>query len=187
MHTGSPLLRGVLILVFLAIVNNLLAQNDTVRTGVFQTYWTKQRLVPKLGVSIQERALAEIGIQWHNIYRHPLSLASKGPYATVDFMVDDKNFLLGPKLGYEFTAGVFGSAFDVTYFMDQNYNEEGEDRYAWVATPKVGLTLLGFLNFFYGYQIPISDTTIASLSRHRFSITFNVNRDYFNIKNAPRR
>jgi hypothetical protein len=163
-------------------------QADTAKTATLESfYWTKERLVPKIGVSVQDRAFLEIGVYWQNIYRHPLSLASKGPYATIDIMVDDRNLLIGPKLGYEFTAGVFGTAFDVTYFYDKDYNSEGLDRRAFVATPKAGLTLLGFMDVFYGYQIPISEQRITSLSRHRFSLTFNLNRDYYNVRSAPRK
>ncbi len=189
MLTGREILKWACAVGFLIIlVAPLRAQDsDTTRTGFLPTYWTKPRIVPKVGGSIQERALLEVGVQWHNIYRHPLSLASKGPYATVDLLLDDQNFLIGPKLGYEFTAGVFGLAFDVTYFYDKDYDKEGHDRRAFVATPKGGLTLLGFLDFFYGYQIPLSEERITSLSRHRFSVVFNLNRDYFNIKNAPRK
>lgn len=164
-----------------------LNDSDTVRNRFLEMYWTKPRLIPKVGASIQERAILELGVQWHNIYRHPLSLASKGPYASVDIIKDNTNYVIGPKLGYEFTAGVFGTAFDVTYFYDKDYDSEGNDRRAWVATPKAGLTVLGFLNFFYGYQIPISDQRITSLSRHRLSIVFNLNKDYFDVKNAPRK
>jgi hypothetical protein len=160
---------------------------DTLRTKFLEMYWTKERFVPKIGASVQERALLELGVQWHNIYKHPLSLASKGPYASVDLLIDKKNFLIGPKLGYEFTAGVFGAAFDVTYYYDKDYDAEGNNRRAFVGTPKGGLTLLGFMNVFYGYQIPLSEQRITTLSRHRFSITLNLNKDYFNLKNAPRK
>jgi hypothetical protein len=189
MLTGREILKWACAVGFLIILAApLRAQDsDTIKTGFLPTYWTNPRIVPKIGGSFQERALLEVGLQWHSIYRHPLSLASKGPYATVDLLLDDQNFLIGPKLGYEFTAGVFGLAFDVTYFYDKDYDKEGHDRRAFVATPKGGLTLLGFLDFFYGYQIPLSEERITSLSRHRFSVVFNLNRDYFNIKNAPRK
>lgn len=189
MPTGRNIWNWVCAIGFLAAASfPLSAQDtDTVRTGLMPTYWTKQRLIPKVGGSFQDRALLEVGVQWHNIYRHPLSLASKGPYATVDLLLDDRNFLIGPKLGYEFTAGVFGLAFDVTYFYDKDYDQEGNDRRAFVGTPKGGLTLLGFLDFFYGYQIPLSEEQITSLSRHRFSVVFNLNKDYFNIKKAQRK
>jgi hypothetical protein len=189
MRIGPRILRATIFGGFLLSSFIGYAQaSDSTKEKTFDTFfWTRERLIPKIGVSLQERAFLEIGVYWHNIYHHPLSLASKGPYATIDVMVDEENLLVGPKVGYEFTAGVFGTAFDVTYYYDKDYNSEGMDRRAFVATPKAGLTLLGFMDVFYGYQIPISENRITSLSRHRFSLTFNLNRDYFNVKNAPRK
>jgi len=155
--------------------------------GPFKRYWTHPRTVPKFGIGVQDRAFFEVGLQYHSIYKHPLSLASHGGYMTVDVFVDNKNLLLGPKLGYEFTAGFLGIAADVTYFIDHNYNENGDSRRAWAFTPKVGLSILGFANLFYGYQIPISSEKISTIYRNRFSLIFNLNRDYFNLNDAPRR
>jgi hypothetical protein len=189
MLTGLKIVRTCILgCLLLTPAVSTFAQADSIPAKQLETFfWTKERLIPKVGVSVQERAFVEIGVYWHNIYHHPLSLASKGPYATIDIMVDEKNLLIGPKVGYEFTAGVFGTAFDVTYYYDKDYNSEGMDRRAFVATPKAGLTLLGFMDVFYGYQIPISETRITSLTRHRFSITFNLNKDYFDVKSAPRK
>lgn len=162
-------------------------QTDTVRSKLLEPYWTSPRFVPKIGAGIQERAFFEVGIQWHSIYSHPLSLASQGPYATVDVFIDQKNILVGPKVGYEFTAGLLGAAFDITYFIDHNYNKEGDNRRAFVGTPKIGLSILGFVDLYYGYQIPFSEERITSINRNRFSITFNLNKDYFDLKGAPRK
>lgn len=162
-------------------------ENDSVRTKPFDTFWTRPRTVPKIGVGVQDRAFLEVGLHWHNIYKDPLIMASKGPYATVDLFIDESNLLLGPKVGYEFTAGIIGTAIDLTYFMDHNYDNEGSNRNSLVLTPKFGLTILGFADLFYGYQIPLSEQEITSLYRNRFSLVFNLNKDYFNLKEAPRR
>jgi hypothetical protein len=183
--------RSWIILTFLLTIlwaNLTLAQPaDSLYDTPFKRYWTKQRLIPKLGVGSQDRAFIEVGLYWHNIYRHPLTLMSKGPYCTVDIFIDDSNFLIGPKLGYQFTAGIFGASLDVTYFIDRNYGMEGINRSAWVTTPKVGISILGFADLFYGYEIPISTDRITSISRNRFSLSFNLNRDYFDLSEAPRR
>jgi hypothetical protein len=165
-------------------------QTDSVSnidTSPFQRYWTQPRTIARFGAGVQDRAFIELGIQYHSVYRHPFSLASRGGYLSVDIFVDDKNLLLGPKAGYEFTAGFLGVAADVTYFIDQNYNEIGDDRRAWVLTPKAGLSILGFANLFYGYQIPLSEERISSIYRHRFSLVINLNRDYFSLSEAPRK
>jgi len=163
------------------------AQQDSLSHKPFEQYWTKPRIVPKFGVGAQDRAFIEAGIQWHSIYRHSLTLLSEGPYCTVDIFIDNSNILIGPKLGYEFTAGLLGAAIDMTYFIDHNYDGEGGNRQALVATPKVGVSILGFANVFYGYAIPLSDQQINSISRNRFSLVFNLNKDYFDLKGAPRK
>ena len=177
------------ILMIITSATQLMAQGvDTVfKTKPFERYWTKPRLVPKAGLGMQDRGFVEVGLQWHNIYKHPLSLISKGPYTTVDIFIDDSNILIGPKVGYEVTVGVIGLAIDATYFIDYNYDGESNTRNAWVTTPKAGLSILGFADLFYGYSIPLSEQTITSISRNRLSLVINLNRDYFNIKEARRR
>lgn len=188
MRTGSKAFSVLLFIGCLMSVKPVIGQHaDTLVNKFPATFWTKQRFVPKIGASFQDKPMVEFGVYWQNIYRHPITLASKGPYATMDLLIDDENLLIGPKLGYELTAGVVGIAFDVTYYYDKNYDQEGNDRRAFVGTPKAGLTLLGFADLFYGYQIPFSEQRIESLSRHRLSITFNINKDYFDLHNAPRR
>lgn len=188
---NKPLVSAVLAMYVLCASQVLFAQRtvDTVsmRTTPFDRYWTRPRIIPKIGVGAQDRAFFEAGIQYHNIYKHPLTLLSQGPYCTVDVFVDDSNLLLGPKLGYEFTAGLLGAAADVTYFVDHNYNSEGSNRKALVFTPKVGISILGFANLFYGYQVPLSDERITTITRNRFSLVFNLNADYFDLKEARRK
>ena len=122
MRIRSSIWKGASIFVLALGTHSLLAQvknevkgNDyEVVSTPFERYWTKPRIVPKIGVGTMDRAFVELGVQWHHIYKTPLTLVSKGPYCTVDVFIDNSNFLLGPKLGYEMTAGLFGVALDMT-------------------------------------------------------------------------
>jgi hypothetical protein len=152
---------------------------DTVNIHPFERYWTKPRLVPKIGFGVQDTGFGEIGVQYHNIYVHPLSLASAGPYLTIDGVFTPDQIILGPKLGYEVTAGLIGLAADVTYYSD--FKEK-----SWMATPKAGLSLFGYCNLFYGRNIELTDNKFSGISLNRFSLTFNLNRDYHNIKDAAK-
>jgi hypothetical protein len=129
---------------------------------------------------VQESAFVEVGIAWHKIYVHPLALASTSPYFSIDGIVKDGDPIIGPKIGYELTAGLIGLAADVTYYTDFEND-------SWMVTPKAGLSLLGFANLFYGYNIPLSNESFGIIDRNRFSIVFNINRDYFNLKSAEKR
>ena len=181
MHTGIQASRAAVVVAMLLISAQAAAQViDTLNIRPFERYWTQPRLVPKVGFGMQEAAFAEVGIQWHKIYIHPLSLASAGPYLTVDGLVIDENLIIGPKIGYEITAGLIGVAADVTYYSDF-------ERSAWMFTPRAGVSVLGFVNLFYGRNINISDFQFKGIDKNRFSLVFNLNRDYFNLKEARKK
>lgn len=153
---------------------------DTVNVKPFERYWTRPRWVPKAGLGVQETAFVEVGVEYHKIYIHPLSLASAGPYFTVDGIIQDEKLVIGPKLGYEVTAGLIGIAADFTWYSDFG-------REAFVFTPRAGLSIMGFVDFFYGRNLPLSDFQFDYISLNRFSLVFNLNRDYFNLRAAPKK
>ncbi len=187
MRTGVNISSVSFVLALTMNAQGSFAQADSVKHPPFERYWTKARIIPKVGVGAMDRAFIEVGVQLHSIYRHPLTLLSHGLYSTVDVFIDESNLLLGPKIGYEVTAGLIGAAADVTYLIDHNYNGEGGNRQAVMLTPKIGVSVFGFANLFYGYSVPLSEETIGTISRHRFSLMFNINRDYFDLKDAPRK
>jgi hypothetical protein len=155
-------------------------QTDTVTRRPFERYWTRARIVPKLGVGVQESAFLEVGLAFHRIYVHPLTLASMGPYLTVDAVVVDNNFIVGPKLGYGISVGLLGFAADMTYYTDL-------EKKSLIITPKAGISLLGFADLFYGHNFPISNEEFSAISINRFSLVFTLNRDYFDLHDARRR
>ena len=169
-------------LIFLLISGHTsLAQEvDTVDVKPFERFWTKPRLVPKVGFGVQETGFGEIGMHFHKIFVHPLSLASAGPYLTVDGVFTPGELIVGPKLGYEITAGLVGLAADITYYSDF-------DRESVMATPKAGVTLFGYANLYYGRNLKLSDDSFRSISPNRFSLIFTLNPDYHNIREATRK
>jgi hypothetical protein len=173
----KPALIITLVLLIACAAQAQVVQSDTAAHRPFQRYWTKPRFAPKVGFGIQETGFGELGVQLHQIYVHPLTLASAGPYATVDAVFQKDDIIIGPKLGYEFTAGLLGVAADFTYYTDF-------ERESVMFTPKAGLTVLGFVNLFYGRNIPLSQDTFSAISKNRFSLIFNINPDYYHIHEA---
>jgi len=182
MLTETKHVKPFLVLVlFVIIMCDARAQaSDTAQHRPFQRYWTEPRIVPKVGFGVQETGFGEIGVAWHQIYVHPLTLASAGPYATVDAVFQKDDIIIGPKLGYEFTAGLLGVAADFTYYTDFK-------RESVMFTPKAGLTVLGFVNVFYGRNITLSDDYFSAISKNRISIVFNINPDYYHIHEAKKK
>lgn len=170
----------LLALITLLLIACTARSQDTVNIRPFERYWTQPRIIPKIGLGVQDVGFIDAGVQLHQIYVHPLSLASAGPYLTVEGVILEDDFILGPKLGYEVTAGLIGLAVDFTYYTDF-------EREALMITPKAGLSVLGFVDLFYGYNISVSEDSFKSISKNRFSLIFNVNPDYFNLKAAGKR
>jgi hypothetical protein len=182
MLTEISALRKCFVFLFLIAPLAAFSQKDvdTVNIRPFERYWTKPRIVPKIGFGVQETGFGELGLKLHQIYVHPLSLASAGPYFTVDGIFLKDEIILGPKLGYEFTAGLLGLAADITYYTD--FEEE-----ALVITPKAGFTLFGYVNLFYGRNLRLSEHSFRAIAPNRFSLIFNLNPDYHNIREAGKR
>src|SRR5688500_9154273 len=152
-----------LLFLMLAITSHFAQeQKDTVNIRPFERYWTKPRLVPKVGFGVQETGFGELGFQLHQIFVHPLSLASAGPYLTVDGVFQSEEIIIGPKLGYEITAGLLGLAADITYYTDF-------DRESVLITPKAGISLFGYVNLFYGRNIALSEDQFGAISANRLS------------------
>ena len=173
-------LARVLSTALLLLLSAAAYSQDTVNVKPFERYWTKPRVVPKIGVGLEETAFVELGVEYHKIYIHPLSLASAGPYLTVDGIIHDDRLVIGPKVGYEITAGLLGLAADVTCYS--NFGQE-----AFVFTPRAGLSIMGFVNLFYGVNLPLSDFQFNFINKNRFSLVFNLNRDYFNLRAAQKK
>lgn len=177
--TGTKLTKVILILL-ISLVFSAVSAQDTLNTRPFERYWTKPRLIPKLGFGIQETGFIEVGVQLHKIYIHPLSLASAGPYLTVDGLIQDETLIVGPKIGYEITAGLLGLATDITYYSDF-------DRNSIVFTPRAGISIMGFVDLFYGRNLLLTDFQFDAIDKNRFSLVFNLNTYYFNLRNAPKK
>jgi hypothetical protein len=172
---------SILVCVMMLLAPELCAQiKDTTDTNLFERFWTKPRLIPKFGVGVQGSAFLEAGIQLHKIYVHPLTLASAGPYITCDVVVTDNDIILGPKAGYEVTAGLFGIAADVGYYSNSDIESV-------LFTPKLGVTILGFADLFYGRSFTLSNDSFPAISVSRFSLIINLNPDYFDLRDARRR
>jgi hypothetical protein len=178
MRTVNKWIWTLLIGVMALTANAQLA--DTVNSKPFERYWTRTRVIPKFGGGYQGNGFIEAGIALHKIYVHPLTLASLGPYLTCDVVFTDDNVIVGPKAGYEVTAGLFGFAADVAYYSD--FETE-----SLLITPKLGITLLGFADLFYGRSITLSNDSFSAISVSRFSLIINLNPDYFDLRDARRK
>lgn len=132
------------------------------RHGVYHPikwFWDRTIII-KTGYTYSRYHSGEIGIGYLKLIGD-----SHDPYGSKSITIGnefifDKKIIYGPKVTAEASYMIFGTRLNATYnTLDFNYG-------SLKIRPEIGLTLLGFLNVFYGY-------------------TFNVtNRDFYNQKHT---
>jgi hypothetical protein len=80
----------------------------------------------------------------------------------------DKDFIIAPKIGYEFSMSVLVFRINaLNYFQNRNSN--------FYIYPEVGISLGGSVNLTYGYN-SLKNNDIIGLSKHRIGLSINLNR-----------
>lgn len=90
-----------------------------------------------------------------------------GPGVGIEYL--PKRGVLAPKFWYEVEFIYVTGRLDVGYYR---YQASTDLR----LTPQIGLSLFGWLNAYYGYQVPLTHQELYFLARHRFAFTFNALR-----------
>ncbi len=83
-----------------------------------------------------------------------------------EFNTGPDSFIVGPKIGYEFSLLILGggiSMVDYTDFKTQDIR----------LVPEVGISLLGRANLFYGFNIHLNENRFQEISRNRVTLSVN--------------
>ncbi len=97
-----------------------------------------------------------------------LHVPSHGYGMAAEFNLNQSNPIYGAKVFYEYNFGIIlGSRINATTYFKGSVKD-------FRLTPEIGLSGLGIINFFYGYNIPVVGSEISEVSRHRFNITLNI-------------
>ena len=115
-------------------------------------------LVYTVGLSKQKSLLGEFDLTFAKIDNGKYKLW--GPFLGVETNFNFNNWILGPKAGFE-----YGTSFFILRGSFINYfDKEGSDLR---MLPEAGISLLGILNFTYGYSIPLTNFESNKLGNHR--------------------
>lgn len=81
----------------------------------------------------------------------------------------DKDFIIAPKIGYEFSMLLVVFRINaINYFQNGNSN--------FFIYPEVGISLGGSVNLTYGYN-SLKNNEIIGLSKHRIGLSINLNKN----------
>ncbi len=125
----------------------------------------------RIGTGLQNDFYSEIGAALHTCRYGDTGYFSKAYYTALEWMPDQNNDIYGIKIGYEISALLLITGLEVKYQTDFKINDV-------VITPKIGLSIFGDANIFYGYNISTNNTPFSRIRNHQFSIVFNLNKHF---------
>lgn len=167
-------MRHIFLVVFGALAFAIYGQ-DTTKTGSQPEgweQWSKTRLVARCGVGVQKSVCAELGVAMHAYKGSNFVWYSRAYYLSFEFTPSfsgGHENIYALKTGYEIAAMPFIIGIEAKYqtsFRNSNF----------VATPKAGLTVMGVVNLFYGYNITPWRDPFSNIGHHQFSIAVNINK-----------
>jgi len=157
--------------IFLLFSISLKGQNrDTTHYGLD---WSPFKFGLRSVLGFQKTIYSEIGVSYHRAYFDPVQPASNCFYSTFSWIptilpIKSDN-IYGFNIGFENNSHLAATAIELKYLTNLNGRED------FLIIPKVGIGVLGFVNFLYGYSFPIRKEFIE-IGNHQFSLTVNINK-----------
>jgi hypothetical protein len=153
------------------------AQNpDTVSTHIPKT-WKKFEPAIRIAVGIQKTFYTELGLVFQRyIYEARHGYLVSAFYTAFQWTPPTKGNekVYAVKAGAETINPGGGGGIELTYL----FNSGSKD---WVITPKLGWGI-GFVNFFYGYNISTNKYPFPNIRKSQFSLAINTNLLFYSSK-----
>lgn len=152
------------------IISNTSAQ-DAYMDENQEGEWTNLKPAIRAGLGMQKSFFAEFGLGIYSFKNSGRSSQARGLYGAFEWMPTINKFdnrdVYGWKLGYEMNIKMLALGLDAKYQTRNNIND-------FVITPKVGLSINGVVNLFYGYNISTKGRPFDEVGSHQFSLVFNI-------------
>jgi hypothetical protein len=189
-------LRIIFFFFFLSVFNQIISQADSLYlktyTGVkndtawcphdsiYNPYAFNNSWDIKFGYmySLKFYHIGEIGIKKTYYYggaRHSSDFQGTfGPSCAIDFLVKNKTFLVGPKVGFEIEYLIIGGKVNVICYTKEFLKADLKIR------PEGGISIAGIISLYYGYSFGLIDNNVMQ-QNHTLSFSYNIPfRGYYN-------
>ena len=93
-----------------------------------------------------------------------------GPRIGIETNFNNDHFVYAPKIGWEGSALLFGIRGSIIGYIDQG---QVDLRFL----PEIGISLFSGVNLFYGYNIPLRNFRTTATTKHRLTLTINLDFD----------
>ncbi len=164
-------MRQILFLIFIN-VTSLPAQThyNKKRFTFYDLYPWQGEKGCSVGINYYNRPSLEVGIFSSDVPKsgNDWILANQLIFLNAEFTVNNKNAVIGPKIGYELNYVLFiGRISNACYYeFDKNIFDNR-------LLIEGGASLFGHANLCYGYSLPVLNEEIKNIERHRLSLKIN--------------
>ncbi|WP_207434054.1 hypothetical protein [Sabulibacter ruber] len=132
-----------------------------------QTYEERRKVIVSPGVSYQGQFFGEFNLMYSKLWGEHFGTFLIGPRLGIETNFNPTNFIYAPKIGYEISGLLFSTRANMVGYIE---NENLDLR----LLPELGTSLLGLVNLNYGYNIPLKTFRATDVSKHRVTLTANV-------------
>jgi hypothetical protein len=164
--------KTILVLYSLGLfISNVFSQSDTTKQTISKVHEDKAHFILSAGISYQKQAVGEIGVIYG--YSSLSDVCNPGGVVGIklasEFNFNRNKFFIAPKLGAELNYFIFGLRLNVIDYTDFMYHD-------FKFTPEIGLSLMGAINLFYGYNCSLTPKRLENIGTHRITLTVNFDR-----------
>jgi hypothetical protein len=156
--------------IFLLLYLSIFGQKDST---IFkkERYEFEPHLYFSIGLSLQKQLVGDVGIIYgKGITEHSgFVLGMMGIKLASEFNFNRDNFFIAPKISAEIHVFLVGLRFSVIDYTNYTYHDVK-------ITPEIGVTGLGYVSLFYGYNFSMNNSRLDYVDKHRLSLTFNINK-----------
>ncbi len=93
-----------------------------------------------------------------------------GPRIGVETNFSNNHFVYAPKIGWEASVLLFGIRGNIISYIDKGKVDLR-------ILPEIGISFLSGINLLYGYNIPLLDYRTTTITKHRLTLTINLDFD----------
>lgn len=138
--------------------------------GQASDYKIPTKVILSPGLIYQGELLGEINLMFSKLDMTTGGSAIWGPRIGLESSFTKNNYLIAPKIGYEFSGLLLCVRGNLLSYIQ---NKKIDVRFL----PEIGLSLSGALNLCYGYNVHVIANKIDYISNHRISLTVNLDFD----------
>jgi hypothetical protein len=132
-----------------------------------QTSEEGRKLILSPGVSYQRQFFGELNVMFSKLWIEHAGTAIIGPRIGVESNFSPTNFIYAPKIGYELSGLLISTRANMVGYIEK-------DKLDLRILPELGTSFLGAVNLTYGYNIPLKAFRATDVSKHRATLTANL-------------